>query len=160
MAHFSVRGARVCGIAATVPASTESNRDYQLITENERAMFVKTTGIEQRHVAFNGETTGDLCVHAAETIIRSLGWNKDEIDLLLFVSQSPDHFLPATSIISQDRLNLRKSTAAFDINLGCSGYVYGLSVVSSLMSTGGFRKALLLVGDISTAALNRKDKST
>lgn len=160
MAYFSVRGARVCGIAATVPKTTENNRDYELITDSERAMFVKTTGIEQRHVALNGETTGDLCVKSAHTVLEALQWDKSEIDLLVFVSQSPDHFLPATSIIVQDRLGLNKSTAAFDVNLGCSGYVYGLSVVASMMSTGGFRKALILVGDISTAALNRKDKST
>ncbi|HTF04410.1 MAG TPA: ketoacyl-ACP synthase III [Bacteroidia bacterium] len=160
MAHFNLRGAKVSGVAATVPKTIESNRDYELITDAERAMFVKTTGIEQRHVALHGETTGDLCVNSAEVLLRALNWSKDEIDLLIFVSQSPDHFLPATSIIVQDRLGLKKTTASFDINLGCSGYVYGLSVASSMMATGGFRKALLLVGDISTAALNRKDKST
>lgn len=160
MAQFNLRGSKVCGIAATVPKTKESNRDYQLFSDSERSMFMKTTGIEERHVAIHGETTGDLCVNSAEVLIKALGWNKDEIDLLVFVSQSPDHFLPATSIITQDRLGLKKSTAAFDINLGCSGYVYGLSVVLSMMATGGFRKALLLVGDISTAALNRKDKST
>ena len=160
MAQFTTRGAKVCGVAATVPKTTESNRDYDLISDAERAMFIKTTGIEQRHIALHGETTGDLCTHSAETLIKALQWNKDEIDLLIFVSQSPDHFLPATSIICQDRLGLKKSTASFDINLGCSGYVYGLSVAASMMASGGFRKALLLVGDISTAALNRKDKST
>jgi 3-oxoacyl-[acyl-carrier-protein] synthase III len=160
MAQFSIRGAKVCGVAATVPKTKESNRDYHLLSDAERNMFIKTTGIEERHVALHGETTGDLCVNSAEVLIKSLGWNKDEIDLLIFVSQSPDHFLPATSIISQDRLGLKKGTAAFDINLGCSGYVYGLSVCASMMASGGFRKALLLVGDISTAALNRKDKST
>lgn len=160
MAQFSLRGAKVCGIAATVPKTKESNRDYELLSDAERSMFIRTTGIEERHVAINGETTGDLCVNSAEVLIRDLNWNKEEIDLLIFVSQSPDHFLPATSIIAQDRLGLKKSTAAFDINLGCSGYVYGLSVAASMMATGGFRKALLLVGDISTAALNRKDKST
>jgi 3-oxoacyl-[acyl-carrier-protein] synthase-3 len=160
MAQFSLRGAKVCGVAATVPKTKESNRDYNLLSDAERNMFMKTTGIEERHVAIHGETTGDLCVNSAEVLIKSLNWNKEEIDLLIFVSQSPDHFLPATSIITQDRLGLKKSTAAFDINLGCSGYVYGLSVCASMMASGGFRKALLLVGDISTAALNRKDKST
>lgn len=160
MAQFSLRGAKVCGIAATVPETKESNRDYQLITDAERAMFIKTTGIEERHIATKGETTGDLCTHSAEVLIQKSGWNKEEIDLVIFVSQSPDYFLPATSIVIQDRLGLKKSTAAFDINLGCSGYVYGLSVAASMMASGGFRKALLLVGDISTAALNRKDKST
>lgn len=160
MAIFSVHGTRVCGISATVPKERESNHDYDLLSESERRMLIKTTGIEHRHIAPTGVTTGDLCVNSAEILIKELGWNKSEIGLLVFVSQSPDHFLPATSIICQERLGLQKTTAAFDINLGCSGYVYGLSVAASMMATGGFNKALLLVGDISTAALNRKDKST
>lgn len=160
MAQFRLHGSKVSGIAAAVPEQIIHNRDYELFNSAEHSLFIKTTGIESRHVALNGETTGDLCFHAAETLLKQLNWNKDEIDLLVFVSQSPDYFLPATSIILQDRLGLPKTTAAFDINLGCSGYVYGLSVASSMMATGGFRKGLLLAGDISTAALNPKDKST
>lgn len=160
MAQFSFEGSKICGISAAMPKTHFHNRDYDLFSPAEHAMFVKTTGIETRHIAIHGETTGDLCYAAAENLISSLAWNKDEIDLLVFVSQSPDYFLPATSIVTQNRLGLQKSTTAFDINLGCSGYVYGLSVVSAMLASGGFRKALLLVGDISTAALNRKDKST
>lgn len=160
MAQFSFEGSTIRGISAAMPKNKFHNRDYELFSSGEHAMFVKTTGIETRHIAIHGETTGDLCYAAAEYLISSLSWNKEEIDLLVFVSQSPDYFLPATSIVTQHRLGLQKSTTAFDINLGCSGYVYGLSVVSAMMASGGFRKALLLVGDISTAALNRKDKST
>jgi 3-oxoacyl-[acyl-carrier-protein] synthase-3 len=160
MAMFRSTGAKVCGIAAAVPDTLISNRDYQSINEAERNLLIKTTGIETRYVAKTGQTTGDLCEAAANKLIESLSWNREEIDLLIFVSQSPDHFVPATSIILQGKLGLGKQVAAFDILLGCSGYVYGLSVVSALMATGGFRKALLCVGDISTAALNPKDKST
>lgn len=160
MSLFRVTGAEIKGISAAVPATVVSNRDYEIITVPEREVLIKTTGIEQRHIALNGETTGDLCYAAAEKLIAELKWSKSEIDLLIFVSQSPDHFLPATSIILQDRLGLNKTTAAFDILLGCSGYVYGLSVVSAMMATGGFRKALLLAGDISSAGVNVKDKST
>jgi 3-oxoacyl-[acyl-carrier-protein] synthase-3 len=78
----------------------------------------------------------------------------------LFVSQSPDYFLPATSIILQNRLGLSKATMAFDIQLGCSGYVYGLSVISNLMNSGKFKKGLLLVGDKSSFSPSRQDKST
>ena len=70
-----------------------------------------------------------MCFASAEAIINELQINREEIEILLFVSQSPDYFLPATSIILQDRLGLNKSTMAFDIQLGCSGYVYGLSVI-------------------------------
>ncbi|CAN5245500.1 ketoacyl-ACP synthase III [soil metagenome] len=160
MAIFSVTGSRICGIAAAVPKESESNFDYSRITEAERNLLVKTTGIKIRHIAPPGLTTADLCEKAAESLISKLNWDKSEIDLLIFVSQSPDHFLPASAVILQNKLGLPKTVAAFDIMLGCSGYVYGLSVVSSLMSTGGFKKALLLAGDISTHGISPEDKST
>jgi 3-oxoacyl-[acyl-carrier-protein] synthase-3 len=160
MSLFHVKGAEIKGISAAVPKDIISNRDYELITPEEREILIKTTGIEKRHIALHGETTGDLCYAAAEKLIADLNWKKDEIDLIVFVSQSPDYFLPATSIILQNRLGLSKTTAAFDVLLGCSGYVYGLSVIASMMATGGFRKGLLLAGDVSSAGVNEKDKST
>jgi 3-oxoacyl-[acyl-carrier-protein] synthase-3 len=160
MALFSVNGMRIRGIAGAVPKEKESNLDYERITEAERNLLVKTTGILNRHIAPPGITTADLCQHAAEKLIAELNWNKNEIDLLIFVSQSPDHFLPASAVILQNKLGLPKTTAAFDIMLGCSGYVYGLSIISSLVATGGFKKAILLAGDISTHGITRMDKST
>jgi 3-oxoacyl-[acyl-carrier-protein] synthase-3 len=143
-----------------VPKATESNFEYDRISEQERNLLVKTTGVAQRHIATEGQTTSDLCYSSAEELISRLNWNRSEIDLVVFVSQSPDYFLPATSIVLQGKLGLSKNVAAFDISLGCSGYVYGLSVVGSMMNTGGFRKALLLAGDISTCGITPKDKST
>ncbi|MCX6311095.1 MAG: ketoacyl-ACP synthase III [Bacteroidetes bacterium] len=160
MALFSVNGMRIKGIAAAVPKAMESNRDYERISEAERNLLIRTTGITTRHIASPGMTTADFCQHAAEKLIEELKWQKSEIDLVIFVSQSPDHFLPASSILLQHKLGLPKTTAAFDISLGCSGYVYGLSVVSSLISTGGFRKALLMTGDISSHSITPEDKST
>jgi len=160
MAQFSVNGMHIRGIAAAVPSAVESNFDYTRISEQERAMLVKTTGISNRRIASEGITTADLCQASAEKIISELNWDRSEIDLLIFVSQSPDYFLPASSIVLQGKLGLSKTVAAFDINLGCSGYVYGLSVLASMMATGGFRKALLLAGDISTVGITPKDKST
>lgn len=160
MALFSVTGMRISGIAAAVPKSVESNYEYARLSEQERNLLVKTTGVAQRHVATEGQTTSDLCYASAEELISKLHWDRSEIDLVVFVSQSPDYFLPATSIVLQGKLGLSKSAAAFDISLGCSGYVYGLSVIGSMMNTGGFRKALLLAGDISTCGITPKDKST
>lgn len=160
MAIFSVPNVKIAGISACVPPKSVSNHDYEYITQKDRELLIKTTGIEKRRYAAPLVTTSDLCYQAAQKLLSEMAWQPDEVDLLVFVSQSRDYFLPATAIVLQNRLGLSKSTLAFDISLGCSGYVYGLSVISSLVSQGGLKKGLLMVGDISTFSLNEKDKST
>jgi 3-oxoacyl-[acyl-carrier-protein] synthase III len=160
MALSSIHNISIKAIAACVPAHGESNRDYDWISAEERELLIKTTGIEKRRIAAEHVCTSDMCFSSAEKILSELNVNKDEIDVLIFVSQSPDYFLPATSVILQDRLGLPKTTMAFDILMGCSGYIYGLQVISSLISSGKLRKGLLLVGDKSTFSLSKKDKST
>ena len=160
MAIFSVPNVKISGVSACVPKKSISNHDYLKLSERERMMLIKTTGIEERRIAEEGVTTSDLCFVAAERLIQELKWNKEEIQMLIFVSQSRDYFLPATAIILQDRLGLPMTSIAFDISLGCSGYVYGLSVISSLMMNAKIGKALLMVGDISSFSLNENDKST
>jgi 3-oxoacyl-[acyl-carrier-protein] synthase-3 len=160
MAFFSVNNIAIKGIAAAVPAQVESNWDYELLTESEKKLLVKTTGVIERRKAPLGTTTSDLCFKAAQKLLLELKWDLHEVEALIFVSQSSDYYLPATAIILQDRLGLPKSCMAFDIGLGCSGYVYGLSVLSSIMSTAGIKKGLLMAGDVSTATCSREDKST
>jgi 3-oxoacyl-[acyl-carrier-protein] synthase-3 len=160
MAFLTLNNISIKGIAATVPASFEKNMDYDWISIPEREMLVKTTGIEKRHIASENICTSDMCMASAEKLISDLKIDKNEIEILIFVSQSPDYFLPATSIILQDKLGLKKTTLAFDIQLGCSGYVYGLSVIGSLMANGKLKKGLLLVGDKSSFSQSKKDKST
>lgn len=160
MALFSVDNIKITGISACVPQNTESNQNYTHLSEQERNLLIKTTGVETRRIAPEGATTLDLCYKSANQIIKKLNWQPEEIQVLIFVSQSPDYYLPATSVILQDKLGLNKNAMAFDINLGCSGYVYGLSVISSLMAQSGMKKGLLLAGDISSFSLNREDKST
>lgn len=158
MASFSVDGVSIEAIYTCVPKNTIRTSDYKFFNEVECSMFEKTTGIRERRVAQKNVTCSDLCFEAATKLVSDLAINTDEIDVLIFVSQSPDYFLPATAIVLQNRLDLKKNTLAFDINLGCSGYVYGLSVIQSLMSKG-LRKGLLLVGDKSTISTCEKDKS-
>lgn len=123
-------------------------------------MFTQGTGIASRRFAPEHICTSDMCYEAATKLIKDNNLDKDTIDVLVFVSQSPDYFLPATSILLQERLGLSKSVMAFDINLGCSGYVYGLSVLSNLISLPGMKKGLLLCGDKSSQSLSYTDKST
>lgn len=160
MALTTVPNITIKAIAACVPKNEESNYDYDLLSESEQKLLVKTTGIENRRVASNDLCTSDMCLESAEKIIEDLQIDREEIDILILVSQTIDYFLPATSIILQDRLKLSKNTVALDIVLGCSGYVYGLSVISSMMSNGNLKKGLLLVGDKSTFSLSKEDKST
>jgi len=160
MAFFSINNIQVSGIAAAVPKNKVSNWDYDLLSDSEKKLLIKTTGVETKRIVNKGNTTSDLCYEAAEKIIKELAWKKEEIQVVIFLSQSRDYYLPATSIILQDRLGLSKSCMAFDIGLGCSGYVYGLSVISSIMSATGLSKGLLMVGDISSLTCSKEDKST
>ena len=160
MALFKIADVSIKGIAACVPKGKLFTKDYEYFNEAEKELFVKSVGITERRVAPDSVTTSDLCFAAAEKLISSLNWNKQEIDCLIFVSQSPDHFLPATSIILQHRLGLGKHVMAFDVNLGCSGYIYGLQLLSNLISTSHIKKGLLLVGDKSTVSTHIEDKST
>ncbi len=160
MALFKINNVRIKGISSCVPKDKIFTKDYEYFNEQEHDLFVKSVGITERRVAPFEISTSDLCYHAAEKLIADLNWKKEDIDCLMFVSQSPDYFLPATAIILQHRLGLNKSTMAFDVGLGCSGYVYGLQLMASLISNGGIKKGLLLVGDKSTLSTHIEDKST
>lgn len=157
---FTISGIQLSGLAVSVPSQKVSNHDYPFATEKEKDLFIKTTGIENRRVAADGLTASDLCFEAAEKLLNEKGLNRNEIGVLLFVTQTPDWIIPPSSIRLQHRLGLQKSCIALDINLGCSGYVYGLSVISSLMKSTGAKKGLLLVGDVSSSVVSEKDKST
>lgn len=146
MAYLAIKNVRIAGISAGVPKRTICNLHLQnLSADYDAAAFVETTGVFERHI--DDLTASDLCVPAAERLIADLNWDKQEIDAVIFVSQHADYILPATSCIIQDRLGLSKECYAEDIALGCSGWVYGLSTVCSLVASGSIKKALLLNGD-------------
>lgn len=149
MAYLTLRNVRITGFAAGVPKNIISNIESSgenISDMYEAAEFVAATGVRERRWD-NIHTTSDLCYAAAERLISDLNWDKKEIDAIVFVSQTADYILPATSCILQDRLGLSKECYAVDISLGCSGWIYGLSALASLMQTGEIKKALLLVGD-------------
>ena len=163
MAYLHYSNVRIAGIAAGVPKTVKNNLiDAENISsEYTPEDFVKTTGVIERHVSPT-LCTSDLCYEAAEKLIADLQWDKSEIGALVFVSQTADYILPATSCILQDRLGLSKECYATDCALGCSGWVYGLSQVLGLISTGEIKKALLLAGDAKKRAeeISRKTAAT
>lgn len=148
MAYLHYSNVRIAGIAAGVPKTVKSNlTDEENISKDYTPEeFVKTTGVVERHLS-DTLCTSDLCFAAAEKLIAELQWDKSEIGALVFVSQTADYILPATSCILQERLGLSRECYATDCALGCSGWVYGLSQVMGLLCTGEIKKALLLCGD-------------
>lgn len=161
MATVSFKNIGITGMAAAVPKNTIDNYKYtKFFPEADVKDIVDKVGIKERRFAPEGLCASDLCFAAAEQIIEDLAIDKDEIDLLVFVSQTPDYRMPATSITLQHRLGLGKHVAAFDISLGCSAFVYGMSVIYGLMQTGGFRKALLLDGETRSRVYSPKDRKT
>lgn len=147
MALMKVKNVRITGMSAGVPKNVIRNLEIESISEDyDSKAFVEATGVVERHVS-DVLTTSDLCVPAAEKLISDLNWSKYEIDAIIFVSQTSDYLVPATSCIIQDKLGLSKECFAEDINLGCSGWVYGLSNAASLIQNGCLKKALLMVGD-------------
>ena len=160
MAFLQIKNITIEGISACVPKSVESIQDYNYISDKEKAVFTFGTGVEERRIADLSTCTSDMCYAAAQKLILDTNIDIEDIDILIFVSQSPDYFLPATSILLQERLGLKKNTIAFDINLGCSGYVYGLSVIANLLQQPNLNRAMLLCGDKSSFSASKKDKST
>jgi len=158
MAFLDIRNVAIKGISACVPASSDCiSNIYRWGGVNS---FVDSTGIKARRRASAEITSSDLCFLAAEKLIEELEWNKSEIEALLFVTQTPDYVLPATSCVLQQRLSLSKECYTLDISLGCSGWVYAISVLAALLQNGTIRKGLLLAGDTVTKICSPEDKST
>lgn len=122
--------------------------------------FFSTVGIENRRKASVDICSSDLCIAAAERLIAELHWDKSEIDIVVFVTQTPDYITPATSCIIQQKLGLSENCYTLDISLGCSGWVYALSVIAALMQSGSMKKGLLLAGDTILKFCSSEDKST
>lgn len=126
--------------------------------ENPKNRLTKKTGIYSRHICLDDEIASDLAFAAAEKLFVS-GVNKNDIDFLILCTQSPDYYLPTTACILQDKLGLPTSCGAFDYNLGCSGYIYGLSLAKGLIETDQAKKILLLTAETYSKYINPKDNT-
>lgn len=116
-------------------------------------------GVKQRHIASETETATDLAVKAAEILFAdNPDISKESIDYVIFCTQSPDYLLPTSACLIQNRLGLRTDIGAFDFNLGCSGYVYGLSIAKGLIAGGIATTVLLLTGETYNKHLHPRDK--
>ena len=153
------QGIRVEGLACAVPQkwiSVESLKNG----ENDAVLdrFIKNTSVLGHYECGERQTAADLCTAAAEGIFAKKDINRADIGILVYVTQYPDYRVPSTACVIQNRLALSKDCIAFDVNLGCSGFVYGLNIVSSLLITSNSHYALMLAGDSSSKGV-RNDNS-
>lgn len=158
MSQLSINNVRIAGMSACVPATVEDNRTLPIYNDEADALkVIASTGIERHHKVEEGTTASDLSVKAVERLLAAMEWSAEEIDCLAYVCTSRDYIAPQTACILQDRLNLRHDCCVFDLPFGCSGWVYGMSIVASLMSHGTFKKAILIAAETNTQNRNPRD---
>lgn len=156
----SRRHAAIAAIEYHLPAQALSTADLAAqFPEWSVAKIDEKTGIHTRHLAAPGECASDLAFAAARKLFASGACEPSEIDFLLLCTQSPDHFLPTTACLLQDRLSIPTSAGALDFNLGCSGFIYGLGLAEGLMASGQASRILLLTAETYSKFLHPRDRS-
>lgn len=157
---LTINNVAIKGLSAFVPSLKVNNFDLKNIyEEKEIAKITSNIGVKSRYISDTNTTSADLCYDAARDLMITLDWDAESIGAIIFVSQTSEYQLPATACILQNKLGLPVKTIAYDVNLGCSGYVYGLFLASSLVQTG-IKRVLLLVGDTISKLVKPGDRST
>lgn len=160
MANFSINNIQMKGVAVAVPKTKKVNLDNAFFSKEDVEKFTATTGVSEFRIADTATTTSDLGFEAAQQLISEMNIDKNDIDVLIFVSQTPDYLnIPNTAPLLQNKLGLPKTCLAFDLTLGCSGFVYGLSTLASYMQNPAFKKGLLICGDTPSKIVGTEDKS-
>lgn len=162
MAQTIFKNVSISGIACAVPKhidTVESN--MKLFGSDDGAKkFIDTTGIRERHYVENNQTCSDLCFVAAENLISHKGYPKDSFDGIIFVSQTSDYLAPATAYVLHKRMGMSKDCMAFDVNLGCSGFVYGVFLAASMICAGALNRVLLCCGEAHNCFFPQDEKAT
>lgn len=160
MAVTSTRAARIRAITSCVPARRFDNlKETTAFDKEEVQKVVRMAGVKSRYMVDETACSSDLCVAAARDVMKALNWAPETIDALIFVTQTPDYFLPSTCCVAHRDLGLGTGCAAFDVGLGCSGYTYGLWLAAMMLQGPGVRRVLLLHGETPTRFCNESDRS-
>lgn len=160
MALQKINNVEICGIAACVPSKVEDNINLPIFKEGEAERVIAQTSIVRKRVVETGTTAADLCCKAFEELVSKLGWEKDSIDALVYVTSASDFNVPPTVCIMQDRLGLPEDTFCVELRHGCPGWVIGLATAASYIQTGSLKRAVLLCGDTPTLLNSPRDKET
>ncbi len=150
---------RIAGTGSYLPEKVLTNDDLSKIVETSDEWIATRTGIRQRHVAAEGETTGDLAYHAAVRALEAAGVEASELDLIVLGTTTPDIIFPSTACLVQHRLGAN-GCPAFDVNAACSGFIYALSVADKFIQSGTVKTALVIGAETLTRMLDWTDRST
>ena len=160
MSFFKNKGIRIAGITCAVPQNPVTVESFSAVFGDEiPAKFSAGTGIRAMYKALPQQTASDLATAAAQELFRKTGIDRSEIGLMLLVTQSPDYRRPSSASVVQKRLELPIDCSCMEINLGCSGFVYGLQTAMSLMSGSEMKYGLLLMGETASKLVDPRDKS-
>ena len=160
MSKLTTSKVRIVGMSACVPSTIEENLTLPIFADQSEAeKVIASTGIERHRKAAEGCTASDLSVKAIKKLVEDLGWQMTDIDCFFYVCTSRDYIAPQTSCILQDRLGLRQDCYVIDLPLGCSGWVYGMSVITSMMQIGSFKRGLLIAAETNTLNRSPKDRT-
>lgn len=161
MPEFKISGIEIAGIASAVPEEEVTVDSFAgEFGESYVSRVQKLTGVSRFRRAGQNQTAADLGVVAAKNLFQTLGVDPEEVTALVFLSHSGDYRRPATACVIHQRLGLSRDVAAFDVNLGCSGFPYGLYQVASMMSTSDIDVALLICAETMTKLASNEDRTT
>ena len=150
---------KIIGTGYYLPETIVTNAELAQRVDTSDSWIKERTGISQRHIAADNQTTSDLGYMAAKNALDSAHINVDSIDLIIVATSTPDLTFPATATIIQEKLGLRTG-AAFDIQAVCSGFVYGVSVIDAMMKSGSAKRAMLIGAETFSRILDWEDRST
>ncbi len=160
MAQCKISNVAFRGLVCAVPGEPRKIEEFGAAFDPQEIEKIKNTvGLRQLYRVRDGQTAGDLCAAAAKTLLSDLGWDPKSIDGVIMVTQYPDYFCPATACVIHGKLGLSANSFAYDVNLGCSGYVYGLSIAAQSIASGCAKRILFLAGDTPSLTVSPEDKS-
>lgn len=160
MSFLTINNVKIVGLSACVPPDVEENLTLPVFAdESEAQKVIASTGIARKRIVREGTTASDLSIPAITKLIDSLGWDIESIDCLVFVSQTRDYVAPITSAVLQGKLGLRNDCYCIDMPLGCSGWVYGMSNIASLLSHGDLKRGLLVCAETNSTNRSPRDKT-
>lgn len=160
MAFLTVDNVSIRGIASCVPPKIVENIDLAIYKPGEAEEVIKSTGIERRHVVSDGIIASDLCLKACENLLERLGWERDSVNAICFVTETPDYINHPTGFVLHEKLGLSEDCIVLDLFHGCPGWVMGLISIGSMMQSGLLKRVLLLVGDSTTAWTYATDRES
>lgn len=151
--------ARIIGTGSYLPENIMTNHDIEKLVETSDQWIRERTGIEQRHIVADDETTVDLAEKASRNAIEAAGIDPSEIDLIILATSTPDKIFPSSACILQARLDIH-GCPAFDIQAVCTGFIYALSIAEKFIQTGSARTALVVGAEVFSRIINWKDRGT